>query len=159
MKKTIADFYKTISLSIFFSVLSSAAIPLCIVAGERHTASLALQIIIPVVFWIGLILEQVCIWKANSMRKNIEKNTKLKKFKRRCGIISFWSTFPGKVTDVMMPLFALILIVMLITNFSKDYMQFIVISLLVLSFRLHCTFNGKNYRYKEYLVIRRATYE
>lgn len=150
MRKT-SSFKFLIILSIVFSVLSSLPILSMIFIHNESISFFAdnekmkkmFIIIFASLLYIGTIIEQVSLWIANSIRKKINDRNAMGKI----GLISFFQTIPGIITDGT---FALTFIAYLISLFfSKDAntFQYILMFLMVLSFRLHCILNGKNFRY------------
>lgn len=141
-------------LSLIFSAISSSAILLCMLKVEE-SAEKSLMIIISTMFWLGLILEQVFIWLVNGLRKNMQSRAEKINISGYPGICSFFKSEFGFFTDVVLIISIIALIVLNIGKWELENLNFIFLFLLVLSFRLHCIANGKNYRYKRYLIQRR----
>ena len=49
-----------------------------------------------------------------------------------------------------------VFVILMATGVGEKAIQYIFIFLLVLSFRLHCILNGKNFRYKKFLAKRKV---
>ena len=154
MNKEVKQFCLMVNASMVFSVLSSAAISLCLWGVRSEELNKIFIFVIPVIFWTGLVLEQVCIWRANSLRKQIELLPECRTQNGRPGIISFWQTKAGKGADVLFAVSVVLYIAFEIAKFGTRSYQFIVLTLIVLSFRMHCILNGKNFKYREYLGLR-----
>ena len=135
MKQAIKSFNKLISLCLFFSAFSSFAILICVIAADSQTADMIFKIIVPVIFWVGFAFEQFCIWKANSLRNQIEKRTKYLAASRRIGLLSFAKTTPGKISDIIFVVSLVVYIVCLVCKFGASTYQFVIIAIIVLSFR------------------------
>ena len=142
-------------LSLIFSAVSSGAVLLCIMNPTKDAAEQALIYSASSIFWAGLILEQIFIWMANAKRKKTaDKNEK--KDKSRPGIISFFKTRLGKISDIVFILSFITYIIMLVTEVGIDFSQYVILFLIVLSFRFHCISNGKNYIYRQEIKKRGA---
>ena len=147
---------KQLSFSIAFSVVSSASILACAFMGTNEDLDKILKIIFPVVFWLCLAGEQVNMWLANKTRKDIESKAKHRKIRAKPGICSIMQTESGAIADITCVISLIVLIILMIIGVGEKVVQFIFIFLLVLSFRLHCILNGKNFRYKKYLSMRKV---
>ena len=154
MIKEAKQFILMMNTSIGFSVLSSVAITLCFWGVRSAELNDIFRFIIPIIFWTCLIAEQICIWRANALRKRLESIPEYKVQTGKPGIISFMQTKAGKVADVLFAVSVVLYIAFEIAKFGTRSYQFIVLAIIVLSFRMHCTLNGKNFKYKEYLGLR-----
>ncbi len=137
------------------SVISSLPILLCIWVSQSE--SKLPTVIMALIFWIFAVLEQLFIVKASNLRKAILKENPKKSRRRqseKVGIISFFETPPGACADCVSALSLIVLAVCIIFELGTDLIQFLILFLFVLSFRFHCIFNGKNFRYKYYLKQR-----
>lgn len=141
--------------SIACSFVSSLSIISCAFLGRSDKADAVIKIVFPVVFWLGLILEQALFWYANSVRKEILKSGKYKILKGRVGVLSFRRTRCGFVADMSFVLLAVIFLILALTKLATT-IQYIIISFLVLAFRMHCICNGKNFRYIRYFSKRKV---
>jgi len=143
-----------IVLSVIFSLVSTMPILLCMFNFSDETKQL-FSVILSTLFWGGLIAEQVFIWLADRLRKQeLPKNLKSKK-RQRVGIASFCETKVGIATDVVFVISLMIYIVLFVGDWGVLVVQYVCLFLIVLSFRVHCIANGKNYRYILYLQKRR----
>lgn len=151
----ISDYTQKVKISVICSVVSSSAI-LISMAQVDGLVEWVIKILASLLFWVGLIMEQVFIWKANKQRGLIEKSLSGYKCRGLPGICSFFKTEMGFITDVTFIFSMIVYIVFAVGNGGVKVMQYVFLFLIVLSFRLHCIANGKNYRYKLYLQKRRA---
>ena len=135
-------------IALVFSVISSIAILLCIITPVKDKTEQILVYTTSIIFWLGLILEQIFIWMADAVRKK-EVGKKEKNKKSYPGIISFFKTKLGKISDILLILSLITYVIMLITEFGVYFSQYIALFLIVLSFRFHCIANGKNYIYRQ----------
>lgn len=154
MKQQIRKHSLFLDLSIIFSCVSSASLLLCIFAVRSD-----LQIylfLIPVIFWFGLIAEQVFFWKANSILKQIINTGQVRRLNTKLGIIAPLQTELGAMADLIFVVSLIVFVILLIGNWGNGLFEFIFLFLIVLSFRIHCIANGKNYWYKKYFSRRRG---
>lgn len=160
MERKIKLFSLHLMLAIVFSAVSSLTLLFCIVVQNTENIGQWLVIGLAVLFWIGLVLEQLFLWRANSLRKKLESVGKSRKNRGmadgRPGIISFFQNRPGMVSDVLLVLSVLCLIVFMALQIGEDVVQFILITIIVLTFRLHCILNGRNFQYKNNLEKRKV---
>ena len=140
--------------SIVFSVMSSLAIPaILIVFGDvTDDSKIPPQFVTSLVFWVGLFGEQAFIWGANAILRRIKKTNKAR-FEPKVGIIAPFTTLEGMIADIVFIWALIVGVIVYLLNVSQ-YVQFIMLFLLVLSFRLHCILNGKNYWYSKLLSRR-----
>ena len=141
-------------MALIASGVSAAAILLCIWA-VRTEAEIFLYLI-PTIFWLALILEQVFIWKANSILKKIVEKEKIRKIQAKPGIIAPFQTKLGVIADISFIVSLVVFTVLVILNWGNDWLQFVCLFLIVLSFRVHCIANGKNYYYKMHVLSKRG---
>lgn len=156
MKQLILKFTHMMNAAIVCSFVSSFALLSCIFIGMNEVSDKIIGIIFPIIFWLGLIVEQILIWKSNAVRKEIENIGETRKFRGRPGIINIWKNRYGAIADIVCIASLLQLVVFTIIGIGEEAIQYILIFLLVLSFRLHCILNGQNFRYKKYLEKRKV---
>lgn len=152
--KLIPRYIQYLRVTIICSVISSSAILITMLEVD-DSKELFVKTLAASLFWIGLIIEQILIWKTYKLRKLFEKRQS-RRLQGLPGICSFFKTEVGFITDVLFILSIIIYIVLVIGNWGTNVAQYIFIFLLVLSFRLHCILNGKNFRYKKILVKRKV---
>lgn len=156
MRQLILKFTHLTNTAIVCSFVSSFALLSYVFIGMNDISDKIIGIIFPVIFWLGLIAEQILIWKSNAVRKEIENIGKTRKFRGRPGIINIWKNRYGAIADIVCLASLLLLALFMIIGIGEKAVQYILIFLLVLSFRLHCIFNGQNFRYKKYLEKRKV---
>ena len=151
-------FERYLNITIVFSVISSLSviIPMFKFSDEKNSV---INIVGPLVFWIGLALEQFCIWKANALRKQILIARTNRRNNYGIGLISFMKTELGFFCDLCLAISVIVYLILCIGKWGLNITQYIFLFLIVLSFRLHCIANGKNYRYKKFLAKRKVNYE
>ena len=133
--------------SLVFSVISSLSLLVAMLVNSEGKNK-GILIAFGLVFWIGLILEQVLFWRANRLMR-----TALTKDRRRVrgkpGIIYLSTYIEGLVVDTIFIVSLIAYIICIIFGMGETLMQYIFICLMVLSFRLHYFLNGRNYKYKK----------
>ena len=128
--------------SVAFSVISSLSLMAAILVNSEGRNK-EILIAFGLVFWIGLILEQVLFWRANRlMRIAITKDRR--RIRGKPGIISLSTYMEGLVVDAVFIISLIAFIICIAFGLGESLMQYIFICLMVLSFRLHCFLNGRN---------------
>lgn len=102
------------------------------------------SIIIALLFWSGLLAELMLISITSFDRKRLKLYQNQKKMK--IGLISFIKTPVGKIADVLLLISAMILMIQFCLNIGDIKSVIPVLSLLYLSFHMHCLYNGRNYQ-------------
>lgn len=103
--------------------------------------------LIGAMFWIGLIGIIISSIQVSKLGKIIsERLEDNENDKKRVGIISFFQTKPAKIADLILIISLVLLIVFCVfTNYT--ILKFLLISIVVFSFGMHCVLNGINYSY------------
>ena len=155
MRDAALVFRQCIFFSVLCSVLSSVPIALISIAKGSEESKI-LGLLIPAVFWLGLSGEQFFFWRANHYRKMLEKQNGRypKRIRGKPGIFSLFRTTEGMAADVLFLISLIVFIVIASFGVGKEALQCIMICCVILSFRLHCIFNGINYRYYKILLHR-----
>ncbi len=92
-------------------------------------------------FWLSAILSGITFLLANKKRKAATGT-----IKSRPGIFCFFKNPWAKLADAAFGVSLSGLILVTITA-SKSYLPYILVSLSVFTFLMHCVLNGKNYQY------------
>ncbi len=142
-----------------FSALSSLAVLFTMFSGIEKKYESIVVIIASSVFWLFLLLEQLYMWLANTARKKLEKTENVRKLDGLPGVIAFLKTPFGFVMDILLVASVIAFAVLSIGGWGRDIAQYIILFLIVFSFRWHSIANGKNYRYKILLKRRRKKHE
>lgn len=156
MRLGIKKFSLFVNLSIIASIISSVSIMACAFLGKSDNIDQVIKIIFPLVFWIGLLIEQYFIWNANSFRKKLESEGKLRRIRGKPGAVSILQTEEGAIADLILVISLIVFVILLLFKIGKGFPQYLFIFFIVLSFRMHCILNGKNFRYKKYLAKRKV---
>lgn len=107
-----------------------------------------LQIMAGVMFWVFLILGIVsqvllAIW----FRQACSKNKEWRIQKQRIGIFTIGKNKFSVVADIVLLISAVTFVVLMIFTRGTGYISYIVLTILVFSFSMHCVLNGKVYYY------------
>lgn len=129
-----------LKIAMIFSTISSASILLCTLAETIENS--VFLFIIPIVFWGGLVIEQILFWQANKLLKL--KNNRIQEI----GLFSFGKTKLGLIADYTLGVAVVLYSVFFICGWGEQGIQFFLLFCIVLAFRMHCIANGRNYRYK-----------
>lgn len=136
-------FWSSIGCSVISS-LSLMAAMLVNSEGKNKEVLIAFGLL----FWIGLILEQILFWRANRLMR-IAITRDRRRIRGRPGITSLSTYIEGFVVDIVFVISLISLVVCIAFGLGEALMQYVFICLMVLSFRLHCFLNGRNYKYKK----------
>ena len=124
-------------LTLIFSAISSAvilAVPIMANAGKAR------KIILPLIFWVGFIMEQIMF------RRFAKSVGGEKQRKNSPGVIAFFKTGEGKKADIVLIVSLVLFILFAVIQKDESIIQYILIFAAVMSFRLHAIFNGRYYR-------------
>ena len=137
-------------ISILLAVIPAVLI-LCIplVSLEGSGFQKAGAYIISAVFWLCVILELWMIRMCNSERLWLERHKVRSRMLAQAGpgVISFIKTREGLIADVIMFVSLIAVIVIAWIQVRSQWVILSCVSVLYLSFNMHCLLNGKNYRY------------
>lgn len=142
MKSSYEKYLISFKLSVACSFISSLSIVfLAFYAGE--TKMTVPKLLVALVFWIGLIAEQILFWKANSMRKKMLGE----KSKGKIGLLSICKNKFANAADIVLLVSLILLILFAAFGILENIVQYILCFIIILSFRLHCILNGQNFSY------------
>lgn len=100
-------------------------------------------------FWICIAIEGIFVHLSTQERRWMERrglrNRALKH--SPLGVISFFKNLEATVVDVILFASTILVVILVWAQVKKECMIMSGISILFLSFNLHCILNGKNYRY------------
>lgn len=100
-------------------------------------------------FWFCVLAELVFVVIASKIRKKAESDKKSGQTSKRPlpGIICFFRNPEAAAADVIFLLSAIGIALIIILKVEIKWLIIAGISVLLLSFNLHCIMNGRNYRY------------
>lgn len=125
---------------ICFMVFALSIIPMYATRTELDSTSK----IYGVIFWISLIggaISQFALWLSYKRWMRIYRIRRKKR--RNPGIITFFSNKYAKVADISFVIVAFITILAFTTDY--ELWCYIMLSLLIFAFSMHCILNGKTY--------------
>ena len=101
-----------------------------------------------VFFWLTLIGGYVLLFLANRRRKHfiIRKMDGDLSMGQRTGLISFFRNKYGTAADIVLLLSMIGLLVLSATKATDGFPVYVLLSLLAISFHMHCLFNGRVYK-------------
>lgn len=134
-----------IKWAIVLSAISSVSVLFALISLSNDKAELIIKIIASIVFWFGLFVEQAFIWRANSLRKESEGYADKKLNLLKLGIFSVCKNRYGLVADAALLLSIIAYIICAVGDFGSNKFQIVLIFVVLLSFRMHCILNGKNF--------------
>ena len=107
-----------------------------------------LQIMAGVMFWLFLILGMVSqVLLVILFRQACSKNKEWRIQKQRVGIFTIGKNKLSVVADIVLLISAVTFVVLMIFTRGTGYISYIVLTILVFSFSMHCVLNGKVYYY------------
>lgn len=148
-------FFKMQINKYFLILILLAAIPavliLCIpsVSLEGTGAQKIGAYIMAAAFWLCILLELWMTRICSSKRRRLEQREVRSRLlaKSNPGVISFLKTREGMIADITMFASLIAVIVITWTQVKSQWLVLGCVSVLYLSFNMHCLLNGKNYRY------------
>lgn len=106
--------------------------------------------ILGIIFWGGIICEQILFWKINYKVKHLKKTKQHRTYKEkksRIGLISFFQNKEAAFFDLLFIISTILFIILSLCRISNEILILSCVSVLFLSFSFHCLLNGKNYIY------------
>ena len=138
------------SMSILLASIPAVLI-LCIplVSLESTGAQKIGAYIMAAVFWLCILLELWMIRMCSSERRWLEQRKVRSRSlaKSNPGVVSFLKTREGMIADIVMFASLIAVIAITWTQVKSQWLILSCVSVLYLSFNMHCLLNGKNYRY------------
>lgn len=104
-------------------------------------------------FWLSVAAALLLTVFASKARRELEAKQPSKTISEsRPGVLVFRRNREGLIADLVLVIAALVCVGLILFRVRTGWSVIIVVSILFLSFQLHCIFNGKNYRYIKALV-------
>ncbi len=145
MKEISAKYINRIYLCIICGAISSLTLMGAMLVNS-YSENRALLIILAALFWAGLVFEQTVFWTLNHSIKRLAQKNK-EPLTGHIGLLSINASKEGTAAYLVFSLSALGLVLCVAIDLGVNLVQYILICLLVLSFRLHCILNGRVYAY------------
>lgn len=137
-------------ISILLAVIPAVLI-LCIpLVSLEGTGALKIgAYIMAAAFWLCVILELWMTRMCSSERRWLERRKVRSRSLAQAnpGVVSFLKTREGMIADIVMFASLIAVIVIAWTQVKNQWLILGCVSVLYLSFNMHCLLNGKNYRY------------
>lgn len=111
---------------------------------DMNSGTSPLTIISGIIFWLCLIAAVVAQAILSNEFKKMTKDAK-NVSERKIGIISFCQNKEGMAADICFLLSLITFIVLMLVTDGTMYFCYILMSMIVFSFCMHCIFNGKIY--------------
>ena len=102
------------------------------------------------VFWLSMLIKIFLIILMGKLRKKSGLHEKINSVQLHIGLVSFFKTKEGIVSDVILGISLLLTMFLVILKVNYQILVMMTISILYLSFDLHCFFNGTNFRMIKY---------
>ncbi len=134
-------------LSFFVLAISFLLMPL---DGENVTENASTYMLISgIMFWASIIIGIITQCLLARRRKTWYETNNVKKVKgtQKIGVVSFFKNSYATIADAVAVISLVGLVVALIATQGIGYICYILVSLFVFSFSMHCILNGKVYYY------------
>lgn len=127
------------------AILSSTAALMCIPICAVNATGIekVFSVCVGIVFWSGVFWTIFLDWRCRVMLKKFGKCRKRTKRFGRPDILRFAENKYTRVIDIGMGIAALCLVLILICNVRNDWLVMTDISMLFMTFNLHCLYSGK----------------
>lgn len=138
-------------------ILMSATVLVMPFAVNAAGKNEILTIITGIVFWVSGIAAGGLLWLANRKRKWLLRYMSRTDPNRnsRPGIISFFSNIPAAISDVLTVCSLVLLVIHGFADSRNSYLSYILLFAFLLSFQMHCLFNGRIYKATKIKIVRR----
>lgn len=135
-----------LGLSIFFFLMFSVSFLLMPLGSETPTENIsAYTMVAGLMFWISIIMGIVTQCVLAHRRRSWYVIHRIRKVRttQKVGLISFFKNSYAIVADVVTILSLIGLVIAMIATQGTGYVCYVLVSLFVFSFSMHCILNGK----------------
>ena len=135
-----------LGLSIFFFLMLSISFLLMPLGSETPTENIsAYTMIAGLMFWISIIMGIVTQCVLAHRRRSWHVIHRIRKVRatQKVGLISFFKNSYATVADAVTILSLIGLVIAMIATQGTGYICYVLVSLFVFSFSMHCILNGK----------------
>ncbi len=144
------------SISLLCAVFVSFILLLIPITGKVSAeAEKVITAILGICIWLGIAGIVLFAVRTNNNRKIIEKKLKKNGSKifdaKQIGCISFFKNKTASVCDITLFASTILFVLLMWLGVNSQLLLFFLLSIIFLSFNMHCHFNGKNYVYIESL--------
>lgn len=116
---------------------------------EGETKQQIISYIVAMLFWMSIFAEVLLARLSDRVRRKLERKLyRDKEIKNSmAGIFSFFKNTEAMIADIVLFVIVLLLGIIIWLHIKAIWVIIGTVSVLILSFSLHCIFNGRNYRY------------
>lgn len=141
MQKKYIGYFIGANISILLSTAALMCIPICAInaMGREKLFSICVGLI----FWSGLSVTCILDWRCRAMLKKLRKKNRSARGLGRPDILRFAQNKYMRVIDTGLGMAALFFIFILMLNVQNDWLVMTDISMLFMTFSLHCLYSGK----------------
>lgn len=110
-------------------------------------------------FWVSIVLGYAFLIMANVYRREFVRNRLDGDLTMGCriGIITFFSTIPGAISDTLFIAALMALVITYLRGSINSYLTYVLLAILTFSLNMHCMFNGRIYKATKYKrIVRRG---
>lgn len=139
-----------LGVSIFFFFSLAVSFTLMSIESETPLEHISIvEIIVGLMFWISLIMGIVtqCILARRRKKWYALHGVRKNGLSQRVGIISFFKNIYATVADITTIISFIGLVIALTVTHGIGHVCYVLISVFVFFFSMHCILNGKNYYY------------
>lgn len=147
MQKKVDFIWFGLSIGSFFLMsISFLLMPLDVTVDQYD----AMDIIPGIIFWVFLVLGitgqvVLAIRRSKWLVKQGVRKYKVKQ--GRMGLVTFCKNKLALITDIVMMVSILLFVIVTVVTHGLGYICYILLTLCVFAFCMHCIFNGKIYEY------------
>lgn len=129
------------NIAILLSTVALMCIPICAVNATGREK--LFSVCVGIVFWSGVFGTLLLDWRCRVILKKYGKGRKKTKHFEKPDMLRFAENKYTRVIDISMGIAALCLVLILIFNVRNDWLVMADISMLFMTFSLHCLYSGK----------------
>lgn len=119
------------------------------VSVEGNSIQRIMAYVVAMFFWLAVISEIIIARQSSKIRAKMERRIYRNKQIRlsSVGILSFFKNKEAMMADVLLFVSVVVLGIVIWAKIVTTWIIICVVSILILSFNMHCILNGRNYRY------------
>lgn len=141
IQKKYVRYFISANIAVFLSTAALLCIPVCAVNARGWEK--IFSVCVALAFWSGVFLSCFFDWRCRQLLKKCGKSKKKTKFLSRPDILRFAENKYTLVIDTGMIIAILGFIVILLFHIRDDWFVMIDVSMMFMTFGLHCIFSGK----------------
>lgn len=146
--------------SIIFLLFMSSIFLIIPFAVNSNDSNNTKTLVLGILFWVSALIGYISIIIASKFQKQCinEKNKKHIRKNKRVGLITFFSNVPAKISDIIFIFSFILFVIINLTDLRFAYFAYIILFILVLSFNMHCLFNGRIYKFIKHENLKRGNH-